>query len=358
MSAFHPLTVAEVRRETPDTVSVAFDVPAELADTFSYTQGQYLTFKLKLDGEELRRSYSLCSSPARNEKLRVAVKEVEQGRASAYFNRTVKAGDIIETMAPEGNFYTELNAAQAKHYVGFAVGSGITPIHSILHTVLLKEPQSRFTLVYGNRSIESVIFGRELDQLLQEYSGRFKLLHVWSRQDTGVPELNGRIDELKTAWLCREPEIVNADEFFICGPEAMIMQVSETLQKQGVKKEKIHFELFTTPVLMKSEATAVDEATDFSGDAEITVIMDGIETAFTLSSKGMSILDAAIEAGADAPYSCKGAVCCTCKAKVTEGKAIMDMNYALTDREVAEGYVLTCQAHPQSGKVVVDYDVP
>jgi len=357
MSKFFPLKVAEVKRETADTVSVVLDVPSEWSADFKYKQGQYLTFKLKVGNEEIRRSYSLCSSPYSGEKLRVAVKEVEDGRVSSFINRQLKAGDILETMSPAGNFFTELSSTNKKHYVGFAAGSGITPVLSILKAVLEQEPQSRFTLVYSNKNAASVIFKDELEKLSSGAGGRLTVIHTWSREDTGNEHLNGRLNKNMANYILKEYSLGTADDFFICGPEEMIMNVSETLKEKNIPKEKIHFELFTTPVLIiNGNATEKKEHVDFKGIAEVTVIMDGVKTTFKLKSDGTNVLDAAMDAGSDAPYSCKGAVCCTCKAKILEGKAEMDMNYALTDKEVEEGYILTCQSHPRSSVLVIDYD--
>lgn len=356
MSKFHTLTVSEVRRETPDAVSVEFEVPESVSTEFAYTQGQYLTLKFNLNGEELRRSYSLCSSPLINEKLRVAVKEVENGKVSVFMNRNLKAGDKVECMPPMGAFFTPLSPNNKKHYVGIAAGSGITPLFSILRTVLLAEPESRFTLIYANKTKDTSIFGALLTELEKTSGGRLKLLNVYSRQDADHALLKGRLDKTKVSSILKEFSLLKADEFFICGPEEMIMNATGALSESGIAKENIHYELFTTPVLL-TEGGSTGDDTSFSGDASVKVIIDGIETEFTLNADGKDILDAAIDAGADAPFSCKGAVCCTCKGKVIEGKAHMEMNYALTDKEVADGYILTCQAHPRSSKVVVDYDV-
>ncbi|MFZ5552815.1 MAG: 2Fe-2S iron-sulfur cluster-binding protein [Bacteroidota bacterium] len=357
MSKFFPLKVADVIRETADTVAVVLDVPDEWANDFKYKQGQYLTFRMLAGGEEIRRSYSLCSSPFSGEKMCVAVKEVPNGKFSTFINRQLKAGDVLETMHPAGNFFTELSSSAKKHYAGFAAGSGVTPVMSILKSVLIHEPHSRFTLVYSNRNAASVIFYKELEELKNKYPERLEIIHVWSRQDTGNKNLNGRLDKNITSYILQQFGISGADEFFICGPEEMIMNVSETLKEKGIAGEKIHFELFTTPVLLPKGKTAEKkEEGGFSGESEVTVIMDGIKTTFKLSSTGTNVLDAAMDAGSDAPYSCKGAVCCTCKAKILEGKAEMEMNYALTDKEVADGYILTCQAHPRSPKLIVDYD--
>lgn len=356
MSKFHSLTVVDIRKETSDSVSVAFEVDAKDSAAFSYAPGQYLTLRFTINGEEVRRSYSLCSSPFSGEKMRVAVKIVQGGKVSTYMNSVLKVGDKVDSLLPMGSFTTTLKSDNQKHYVGFAAGSGITPVYSLIKAILEKEPKSKFTLIYSNKGSESTIFNKELEDLCASNANRLKVVHVWSRQETGDPVLNGRLDAERTAAIISKFDLKSADEFFICGPEEMIMNVSKSLENSGIKKEAVHFELFTTPVLMASTESPVSAET-FSGDSQVTVIMDGIETKFKLAGNGVNILDAAIDAGADAPYSCKGAVCCTCKAKVQEGKAVMDMNYALTDKEVADGYILTCQAHPLTDKLVVDYDV-
>lgn len=356
MSKFHQLQVSEVKRETEDTVSVVVNVPETLAADFKYIQGQYLTFKQMIEGEEVRRSYSLCSSPATDNELRVAIKKVEGGKFSTFANENLKQGDVLEVMPPMGNFYTDLNSANARKYVAFAAGSGITPIMSILKTTLATEQNSTFTLIYGNRSASATIFKAELDQLKAQYGDRFNLVYVMSRE-----AVDGHFEGRITAAKCQEmtanvAELYGADDYFLCGPVEMIEGVTEELKSKGVDGSKIHFELFTTPVPTENgqSASAADPGAKF--DAAVTVIIDGDEVDFDLSSQGEPILDAALDAGADVPFACKGAVCCTCRAKVLEGSVRMEMNYALDDDEVEEGYILTCQSHPTSEKVVVDYD--
>ncbi|UTW61401.1 2Fe-2S iron-sulfur cluster binding domain-containing protein [bacterium SCSIO 12741] len=352
---FYNLTVKEVKKETPDTVSVSFDIPDNLKEHFRYTQGQYLTFKKNLFGEELRRSYSLCSSPVTDNELRVAIKEVEGGRFSGYANSKLSAGDVLESMTPMGNFFTEVKEGQKKNYVFFAAGSGITPVISIIKTILAVETESTVLLVYGNRDKNSIIFKDELSQIKEAHGDRLTMVYALSRET----EVNGAINSRITPAICPEINtrygtLYQADEYFLCGPEEMIQSITDHLKSSDVNADKIHFELFTTPVTAPetNEDDASEEIT-----SEVMVIMDDEEFEFQLSSKGESILDASIEAGVDAPFSCKGAVCCTCKAKVVEGSARMAMNYALDDYEVQEGYILTCQAHPTSEKLVVDYDV-
>lgn len=353
MAHFHTLKVKDIRKETADCVSVAFEIPEKLKAEFAYKAGQYLTLKFTINGEDVRRSYSLCSSPDADSDFRIAVKKVENGKMSNYLNTVLKVGDSIESMPPQGNF--TLKDAAPKHYVGFAVGSGITPVISILKTVMALNNGSKFTLFYGNKSAVDTIFKAELDALNDKYDN-LQVVYVFSRENQAEALLNGRLnDEKSTALINTYCNDTLAKEYYLCGPEDMIFNVSESLKTHGVSKDTIHFELFTTPVNMVGNAKSQSEA--FSGMAQVTVIIDDQPYNFELSSNGKNILDASMDVGADAPFSCKGAVCCTCKAKVVEGKAIMDMNYALSDSEVEEGYILTCQAHPASDKVVVDFDV-
>lgn len=357
MSKFISATVKDVRRETPDAVSFSIEVPEDVRKEFTFIQGQYLTFRTIIDGEDVRRSYSICSSPLDME-LRVAVKEVEGGKFSSFVNRTLKKGDTIDVMPPIGHFYTKVNPAQKKNYVAFAAGSGITPVISIIKTVLSVEKESTFTLFYGNKGAHSIIFREELEGLKNKYIDRFSLYHILSREPSDIPVLCGRMNGEKCLDFFKyfvDRDIT--DEYFICGPGDMIMDIKETLEKTGIAKEKIHFELFTTPGENSFHAVRKEIVKQFDGkESRVTVILDGQHTAFMLDTAGDNILDAALKEGADVPYACKGAVCCTCKAKVAEGKVEMELNYSLTDEEVAAGYVLTCQSHPVSEKVVIDFD--
>ena len=350
---FYNLTVNNVIRETPDAVSVSFDIPNNLKEIFEYTQGQYLTFKKEINGEEVRRSYSLSSSPVTENNLTVAIKQIEGGKFSTFANQDLKVGDVLETMAPMGGFFTQLHINQTKHYVFFAAGSGITPIISIIKSILATEENSTCTLFYGNKSAESTIYKAQLDNLASENSNRFSLNYLMSRENGASEALTGKISATKCdALKSIDSNLYAANEYFLCGPESMIFDVSDHLKAKGVDKDKIHFELFTAPVKKGNKPAPLDNVT-----AQVKVIMDDEEFEFELSSKGNFILDAAMDAGADVPFSCKGAVCCTCKAKVIEGSASMDMNYALSDEEVEEGYILSCQARPTSEVLVVDYDV-
>jgi ring-1,2-phenylacetyl-CoA epoxidase subunit PaaE len=356
MAKFHTLKVAEVRRETAEAVSIAFDIPEAVKPEYTYIQGQYITLKIKLNGEEVRRSYSVCSSPLVNEPLRVAVKQVKDGRMSTYLNTQLKAGDMLEVMTPMGSFHSAMNAANKKNYVLFAGGSGITPMLSIIKTVLIAEPQSTLVLLYGNRDEASIIFKAELEKIAAEHKERLKMVHVLEYSgDAESSLLRGIMTPEKVKALVENYVGLNLDnEFFICGPGPMMRNVESTLLELKIAKERIHLEYFTVDA-DAAKAQPVPEIAKV--ESSVTVIMDGEETTFELSSKGKSVLDAAMDAGVDVPFSCKGAVCCTCKAKVLEGKVQMDKNFALTDKEVEEGYILTCQAHPLTEKVVVDYDV-
>jgi ring-1,2-phenylacetyl-CoA epoxidase subunit PaaE len=354
MSNFYKLRVAEIRRETEDAVSVAFNIDDEFKSAFNYQPGQYLTLKFLINGVEERRSYSLCSSPFQDELMRVAVKKVENGKVSTYINEHLNEGDEVEVMAPQGNFVLDINENNEKLYVAFASGSGITPILSMINSVLIKENNSRFVLFYGNRSPEQTIFKSQLDQLLGD---RLTVQYIYSRTEGSDKLYTGRIDKEKANLLLRgDIDLLRAEGFYLCGPEEMILNVSNCLKEFDVNKEKVFYELFTTPVLFAEKENVQKDDSDFSGQAKIKVICDDEEVEFDLDSDGDVILDAAIEYDLDLPFSCKGGVCCTCKAKVVEGKVTMDANYALSDAEVEEGFVLTCQAHPASSYVVVDYD--
>lgn len=354
MIHFYPLQIKDIRKETPDCVSIAFEVPAGLQSTFSYRHGQYLTIKAIIEGEEVRRSYSVCSSPLENE-LRIAVKKVEDGRFSKYANEQLKKGDIIEAMPPIGKFFTPLHHQHQKSYIAFAAGSGITPILSIIKTTLLTEPQSNFTLVYGNRNRHSIIFKEELEGLKNRYIDRFRVIHILSREKMDAAINFGRIDEAK----CRQlfEKILDAkttDEFFICGPEEMTFAVKFFLEQQGIDKKKIHFELFNAS--SKKPAILTSEKENDKAQSTITIRLDGASFNFNLGYDSISILDAALQRGADLPFACKGGVCCTCRAKLVEGEVEMDVNYALEPEELEQGFILACQSHPKTEKVVVDFD--
>lgn len=356
---FHALTLADVSRETDEAVCLRFEVPEDLADTFRFTQGQYLTLRADIDGEDVRRSYSICSGvdePA----LRVAIKAVEGGRFSTYANAQLKAGDTLDVMPPEGSFHTPLDPDGDRNYLCIAAGSGITPVLSIVKSILAVEPKSHVTLLYGNQKVSTIMFREELDRLKNRYMDRFQLIHVLSRENRDVEILNGRIDNRKGAELTRHLlDLESVDAFFLCGPEAMISEVSRGLRGVGIDEAKIHYELFGASAEDAQRAVEKhhERARRFAGTQfEVTVKADGRETKLELSPDGENILDAALDAGVDLPFACKGGACATCKAKLVSGDVEMDVRHALEDEEIAAGYVLTCQAHPLSDGVVIDFD--
>lgn len=353
---FNTLKIKDIRRETNDCVSVAFEVPTELAEQYNFIPGQYLTFKIALEGEEIRRSYSICSSPLDGE-LRVAVKKVDGGQFSTLANEIFKIGDALDVMTPMGNFHAELNPENVKHYVAFAAGSGITPILSILKTVLKTEPKSQFTLFYGNRATDSIIFREAIEGLKNEYIGRLSVHYILSRETMGSDLFTGRISAEKCrVFFDKLMDVSEIDEFFICGPWEMNEEIRDLLLEYGVERKKIHVELFTTGIPKNGQQT-VERIAKTGFDAQVQITLDNNTFEFTLPSAGKSILDGALQAGADLPYACKGGVCSTCRAKLKEGQVEMDHNYALEPEEVAAGYILTCQSHPISQRVAVDFDV-
>src|SRR5436190_3516411 len=353
----HSIKVKEVRRETPDCISVLFDIPDELKKDFVFIQGQSLTMRTFLNNEEVRRTYSICSSPLDNE-WRVAIKKVEGGLFSGFANEKLKKDDMLEVMPPVGNFYTSLVPANKKKYLAFAAGSGITPVISIIKTTLKTEPLSGFTLVYGNRSRNSIIFFEELENLKNKYLTRFNLIHVLSRERTDANLNFGKITIDKLIELNKIIPYNNIDEFFICGPEQMIFCVKEFLEQRDIDKNKIHFELFTTPGQKQSTVSSQQSIIDSGPKSKIIIKLDGRSFDFDLSlNSNTTILDAALQQGADLPFACKGGVCCTCKAKLVEGEVMMDVHWGLEEEEVERGYILTCQSHPRTERVVVDFDI-
>jgi ring-1,2-phenylacetyl-CoA epoxidase subunit PaaE len=345
MATFHNVTIKEVQQETADAVSVVFDIPENLKSDFNFTPGQYITIQKDLNGAEVRRAYSICSTP-QSKQIRVAIKAVENGTFSVYATSDLKKGDTIEISAPEGRFL--LNTEPNKNYLGFAAGSGITPILSMVKTVLENEPTATFTLIYGNKSVADTIFYDELLVLNSKYDN-FNLEFVCSRERQ-ENMLFGRIDKSFTNFFVKNKyKEITFDAAFLCGPEEMIHTVSETLQEANFTKDNIHFELFT---VSENEA-AVSEIKE--GTTEITLVLDDEETTFTMSQTD-DILAASLRNDLDPPYSCQGGVCSSCLAKVTEGKAVMSRNSILTDTEVEEGLILTCQAHPTTSKITVDFD--
>ena len=358
MPKFHTLKVKEVKRETDDAVSVSFEVPAALRDEYSFIQGQYLTIKSNFGGEEIRRSYSICRSPLDND-LRVAIKKVEGGVFSTYANESLKAGDSLEVMTPLGRFYTPLDPSNEKHYVAFAAGSGITPVMAHMRTILSTEPGSEFTLIYGNKSTSSILFKEEIEDLKNVYMERLRVFYVLSREQNEVPLLFGRIDREKAdIFLKHFTPVDTIDEVFVCGPAPLIEAVRESLSAAGLDRKKVHFELFASPQQLAERAGFQQEQRPKREgfEAGVKIIIDGVATEFTMNSEDSNILDSGIKNGADLPFACKGGVCATCRAKLEEGKVEMEVNYSLEPDELERGFILTCQSHPITEKVVVNFD--
>ena len=356
MSQFYPLTVSQVKHETRDAVCVTFAVPPALKATFAYRQGQHLTLRATIDGDDVRRSYSICSA-VQDDLLRVAIKRTPGGQFSSWANEHLQPGAQLDVMPPSGNFNVPLDAASNRHYLAFSAGSGITPILSIVKTTLLAEPGSRFTIVYGNRASSSVLFRDELTDLKDQYMDRLRLVYVMSREQQDIELFNGRITEDKcTQFLRQWIDIKTIDVAFICGPEDMMLGVSRSLQTAGLAKEQIRTELFAASAPTR-ERTPRATAVAARHTTEVTVIMDGSAASFTMDKDTESLLEAGLRAGIDMRYSCKGGVCSTCRCKVLDGEVEMDVNYALEDYEVARGFVLSCQSFPVTDKVVVDFDI-
>jgi len=348
MSSFYKLHIKEVKRETPSAISVAFTIPTELQSAYKFIAGQYINLKLTLDGKEIRRAYSICSSPNSNE-LRIAIKSVKNGHFSKFANENLKTSDILEVGQPEGKFTFEPNAERQKNYAAFVAGSGITPVMAILQSVLESEPNSSFVLVYGNKTPEETIFHNQLHELQLKYVGRLFVHYVYS-QTKVENELFGRIDKSNINFMLNNKQKEKEfDKFYLCGPEEMINLATTVLKEHNVADKNIKFELFTTSSAENTEASSHE------GHTKITVLVDDEETTFEMSQK-QTLLEAALKQGIDAPYSCQGGICSSCLARISKGTAEMKKNSILTDKEVASGLVLTCQAHPTSSEIFVDFD--
>lgn len=350
---FHSIPVAEVRRETDDAVSVRLAVPEALRPAFAFKPGQHLTLKRVVDGEEQRRSYSLCAGVDDGE-WRIGIRELPGGLFSTWANRELRAGDSIECMPPDGAFCTEPDPAQARHVVLIGAGSGITPLLSIAKSVLAREPGSRVSLLYGNRRLSSVMFREQLEDLKDAHLGRFALYHVFSREAQEVDLFDGRLDAARlTRFLDTLLPVATIDDVYLCGPSAMLDELAPVLAARGLAEEHIHVERFGTDTL---PAPARDTAVASGPEAQVTVIADGVTRELRLARQGASILDAARAAGLDLPFSCKSGVCSTCRARLTDGTVSMDRNFALMKSDVAAGFILTCQSHPTSDRVCVNFD--
>lgn len=357
MNDYRELTVRAVERDTDDALCIRFDVPPEQADDFVFEPGQYLTLRADIGGETLERSYSICSGLDQGS-LRVAVKHIPDGRFSTFVHEHLAPGSRIHVLPPKGRFVTHVDPATRHRYLAIAGGSGITPILSMIRSVLTFEPQSEFTLLYGNRSVDSIMFLEELDELKDRFMNRFRLHHFLSREEMGTELFSRRIDGDTVQ---RLPTLLGSldafDAIFVCGPAGMTRDVTAALVELGVAPPKIKVERFQNPgqpVPEKTEPEPVSEAS--TTDAKITVRHNGITRTFDLHPDADSILDGAIAAGIDMPFSCKGGVCATCRARLVEGEVDLAHNYALEPWELAAGYTLTCQARPKSKRVTVDYD--
>ena len=361
-NTFHSLRIAEVRPETDRAVLVAFEVPEALRDTFRFIQGQYLTLRTTVGGETIERCYSICSG-VDDDDLRVAIKRVDGGLFSNHANEALRAGGVLDVMPPRGNFHSPLRRDNEKHYMCICAGSGITPILSIVKSILSREPKSLVTLLFGNRNSATVMFRDELTYLKNRYLTRLCWINILSREQQDVEVLNGRLNNRKGGELQRKRliDVTGVDEFFLCGPQSMISEVSMGLRLSGAKDSHIHYELFFASPQDSERAIGRHRAraSRYRGQiCDVTVKVAGRSSRFELTPDGENILDAAMNAGADLPFSCKNGVCATCKARVLEGKIEMDLNHALTEREIADGFVLACQAHPISEKIVIDFDQP
>jgi ring-1,2-phenylacetyl-CoA epoxidase subunit PaaE len=354
---FHSLQVAGVERVTTEAVAVRFTVPAELREAYSFKAGQFVTLKGRFESEELRRSYSICCSIAeygRSGELVVGIKAIPGGRFSNWANEHLKPGDAVEVMTPDGRFHCALHEDHAKHYVAFAGGSGITPILALIRTTLATEPGSRFTLIYGNRNLASIMFAEPLEELKNRYLGRLALYHVISDEPQEVALFNGLLNQEKCAqFLETLVPAAHIDEAFICGPGPMMDAAEAALKAAGVARGKIHVERFGTPL---PQAGARPQVIAGAPSAQVDIIAGGKTRRLAVPFEGAGVLDTALSAGLDLPYACKAGVCCTCRARVLEGAVRMDRNYTLEERELAAGFVLTCQSHPLTEKVVVSYD--
>ena len=348
MSSFYKLSIKEIIKETADAVSILFNVPDELKSYYQFVAGQYVNLKITLDGQEIRRAYSICSSPKSGE-LRIAVKAVKNGFFSKFANEKLAVGNVIEVGTPEGKFTFEPKVERQKNYAAFVAGSGITPVFSILKTVLEEEPNSTFVLVYGNKSENEAIFHNQLHDLQLQYVGRLFVQYVYS-QSTADNALFGRIDKSTVNFILKNKHAeMNFSKFYLCGPEEMINLVSDTLKENNISDSDIKFELFS------ASSNENESAGSLEGHTKISILVDDEETSFEMSQK-QTILEAALKQGLDVPYSCQGGICSSCICKITEGAVELKKNQILTDGEIAEGLTLACQAYPTTASIKIDFD--
>lgn len=357
MAKFHSIKVADVYKETKDCTVISFEIPNDLKSEYQFKQGQHLTLRTIIDGNEVRRSYSLCSSPIEN-KWNVAVKKINEGLFSTFVNEKLRKGDVLDVMAPNGTFFTEIDSKKAKNYIAFAAGSGITPILSIIKTHLALEPESTFKLFYLNRTVKSIVFKEEIEQLKNRYFNRFEIFHFLTKEHRPSELFNGRFTKEKIQTLTDKIiDVPQVDACFICGPEEMIYLLRDELINAGLEKDKIHFELFTSGISEEDKKRISKIIEKKVEGTEVTIIDGGKEFHFVMGDDFDNILDGALAAGADLPFACKGGVCSTCRCKVVEGTAEMKLNYSLEENELAKNYILSCQAVPTSKKVVVDFGI-
>jgi len=354
---FHSIKIKKVIKETTDCISVVFDIPKELQSTFEFREGQNITIKKIINGEEIRRSYSICNAPYEQE-LKIAIKKVNGGLFSSFANEELSKNDVLDILPPTGKFSAHLSTKTNPNYLAIAAGSGITPVISIIKHTLHQQPNSKFTLVYGNKNRQSIIFFEELENLKNRFMDRFTFINILSKEKTDTDIVYGRIDEHKLVELNKIIDFTLFDEAYLCGPSAMIFSSVDYLSKMGMDKNRIRFELFNTPGQTIKSSTAIAEKEINKGPtSNVSIKLDGRTFSFNLDYNGINILDAALQQGADLPYACKGGVCCTCRAKLINGKVKMDVNYALEQEEIEQGFILTCQSHPVTENVIIDFDV-
>ena len=357
MTDFYNLKIADVYKETKDCIVISFEVPNGLKSKFRFKQGQHITIRKNINGEDLRRNYSLCSSPLDNE-WKVAIKTIKNGVFSHYAFNELKKGDELQVMPPHGEFYVEVDKKASKNYIAFAAGSGITPILSIIKTHLQEEPHSTFKLFYLNRTVKSIIFKEEIEQLKNNFFERFQVFYFLTKEQRDIPFLNGRFDKEKMAVLTKTfIDIEDTAHAFICGPQDMIFLIRDELIGAGLESDKIHYELFFTGSSEEENRHIAEIIENKIEGTEVTVIDGGKEFHFIMDDESDTILDRALAAGADLPFACKGGVCSTCKCRLLDGSVTMKVNYALEEKELKQNFVLSCQAVPTSKTIVVDFDV-
>ena len=355
---FYPIKIKQITQETADCVSLSFEIPEAIAGVFAYKEGQNITIKKEIDKQEIRRSYSLCTAPHEKE-LKVAIKRIQGGIFSTYANDTLKKGDTLDVMPPTGNFNGKNKDAETEKCLFIAAGSGVTPVLSILKHILHTNPKSECTLLYGNKNRSSIIFFEQIEALKNQFMQRLNVIHILSREKTDSKINHGRIGPEKLEDLKKMLSYPSFGSIYLCGPEKMIFDSRDFFESIGIERKKIHFELFSSPgqVLNKTSHKTDEQQRDSGLISKITVRQDGRTVGFDLARNGVSILEAALMQGADLPYACKGGVCCTCRAKLLRGDVTMDVNYALEPEEVDQGFILTCQSHPVSEFVEIDFDI-